>query len=91
MLPAYIQYGVGNPESVVAALMGVPRAAAPSIAAIYVEKNGPLKPETGNDFRSFLENRTPDTWSAALDKTKLAGRVSAEDFRQVWRDSQGLR
>lgn len=90
MLPAYIQYGVNTPSSVLASILGVPRQLSPRIAARYHEDNGAMKPEDGTKFRNFLETSTVEVWRDALAGTNLAGLVTAEDLRSVWRDAQGL-
>ncbi|TIR30034.1 MAG: hypothetical protein E5X64_16315 [Mesorhizobium sp.] len=90
MLPAYIQYGVNNPASVLASILGVPRQIAPRIAALYDERNGQLLPEDGVKFKNFLHKGPVELWRDAISGTRLAERVSAADLRNVWRDAQGL-
>lgn len=90
MLPAYIQYGVNSPGSVMAAMLGVPRQAASGVAAQYASKYGELRPDQGGQFRSFLETSPVEVWRDALSETKLGSLVSADDMRRVWRDAQGL-
>lgn len=90
MLPAYIQYGVNDPVSVLASIMGVPRQVAPQISALYGERHGALRPEDGEKFRTFLQTSPMELWRDAMAGTSLGDRVSAEDLRTVWRDAQGL-
>lgn len=90
MLPAYIQYGVNSPASVMASILGVPRQLATPIADIYHERNGALRPEDGTKFRQFLETSPVEMWSEAVSETTMAGAVSPEDLRTVWRDAQGI-
>jgi len=90
MLPAYIQYGVNDPVSVLASIMGVPRQVAPQISALYGERHGALRPEDGEKFRTFLQASPMELWRDAMAGTSLGDRVSAEDLRAVWRDAQGL-
>ncbi|HEY0013243.1 MAG TPA: DEAD/DEAH box helicase [Allosphingosinicella sp.] len=91
MLPAYIQYGVNDPGSVLASMFGVPRQAARGIAAQYAARNGDLHPGDNARFRSFLEESPVEVWADAMTGSRVEGLVSAEDLRQVWRDAQGLR
>jgi hypothetical protein len=91
MLPAYIQYGVNNPGSVLASMFGVPRQAAPGIAAQYAAQNGDLKPGDNARFRCFLESSATEVWRDAMAGSRVDGLVSPSDLRQVWRDAQGLR
>lgn len=90
MLPAYIQYGVNAPASVLASIMGVPRQVAPHISALYEERNGALRPEDGEKFKTYLQTGPIELWRDAVSGTALGSRVSAEDLRAVWRDAQGL-
>jgi hypothetical protein len=90
MLPAYIQYGVNTPASVLASILGVPRQLASRIAALYDERHGTLALTDGQKFKGFLEAGTVEMWKEAVDGTGLASLVSAEDLRMVWRNSQGL-
>jgi len=91
MLPAYIQYGVNTPGSVLASMFGVPRQAAPGMAAQYLESNGALKVGDNVRFREFLETSSVEVWRDALLGSRVDGLVSPSDMRQVWRDAQGLR
>jgi hypothetical protein len=91
LLPAYIQYGVNNPEALVASILGVPRSVASGVAAFYSEKNGPLKVEESVKFRQMLEASDKDFWESSISKTKLSGKVTGADMRYVWREAQGLR
>jgi len=91
MLPAYIQYGVNNTGSVLASMFGVPRQAAPGIAAQYTARNGDLKPRDNARFREFLESSPVEVWRDAMVGSRVEGLVSPSDLRQVWRDAQGLR
>lgn len=90
MLPAYIQYGVNSPASVMASILGVPRQLATSIAGLYHEANGALRPEDSAKFRHFLETSPVEIWRDAVKGTAMASSVSAEDLRSVWRDAQGI-
>lgn len=90
MLPAYIQYGVSDPVSVLASIMGIPRQLAPQIAALYGERNGTLRPEDGEKFKTFIQTGPVELWRDAIAGTTLGDRVSADDLRTVWRDAQGL-
>lgn len=91
MLPAYIQYGVNTPASVLAAMFGIPRQAAPGIAAQYAARNGAPKPGDNARFRAFLETSSVEVWRDAISGSRVDGLVSPADLRQVWRDAQGLR
>ncbi len=91
MLPAYIQYGVNSPASVMASILGVPRQLASRLADLYDEANGSLRPEDGAKFRAFLESSPVEVWRDAVTGTRIAELVSAEDLRSVWRDAQGIR
>lgn len=90
MLPAYIQYGVNSPASVMASILGVPRQLATPIANLYHEANGPLRTDDGAKFREFLVASSVEVWRDAVSGTAMAGAVSAEDLRSVWRDAQGI-
>lgn len=90
MLPAYIQYGVNSPASVMAAMLGVPRQAAHAVADQYVARHGALQPDQGARFRTFLETSPVEVWRDALADTRLGSLVSADDLHGVWRDAQGL-
>lgn len=90
MLPAYIQYGVNTPSSVLASILGIPRQLSSRIAAQYDKQNGALKPEDGRKFRNFLETSTVEVWRDALSGTNIDRLATAEDLRLVWRDAQGL-
>jgi hypothetical protein len=90
MLPAYIQYGVNTPSSVLASILGVPRQVASRIAELYDATNGVLKPEDGTKFRTFLETSPVEVWRDALSGTRIADLASPDDIRSVWRDAQGL-
>ncbi|ANL76413.1 DEAD/DEAH box type DNA/RNA helicase protein (plasmid) [Rhizobium phaseoli] len=90
MLPAYIQYGVSSPGSVIASILGIPRQLASGMAALYSEENGLLRPEDGSRFRAFLETSRVEVWREAIQGTRIADFVSADDLRLVWRDSQGI-
>lgn len=90
MLPAYIQYGVNSPASVMASILGVPRQLASRIADLYHEENGDLRPEDGAKFRNFLETSSVEIWRDAVTGTPMTDFVSAEDLRSVWRDAQGI-
>ncbi|MEC7951641.1 MAG: DEAD/DEAH box helicase [Pseudomonadota bacterium] len=91
MLPAYIQYGVNDPGAVLASLFGVPRQAAPGIAAQYAAQNGDLRPGDNARFRLFLENSPVEVWRDAMVGSRVENLVSPDDLRHVWRDAQGLR
>ncbi|MES0881806.1 DEAD/DEAH box helicase [Roseibium sp. SCP14] len=91
MLPAYIQYGVNNPASVLASVLGIPRQLAPRFADLYSERNGELQPEDGDRFKNFLQQGSVELWRDAISGSTLADRVSASDLRSVWRDAQGLK
>jgi hypothetical protein len=90
MLPAYIQYGVNSPASVMASILGVPRQLATPIAELYHEHNGALRPEDGTRFRQFLETSSVEMWRDAVSGTAMASAVSPDDLRSVWRDAQGI-
>lgn len=90
MLPAYIQYGVSTPEAALASLLSMPRPLAEQFGALYREKNGSLMPEDALKFKAFLEDSPTGAWSEVLGKSRLAGKVSADDARAVWRGMQGL-
>ncbi|MGM5028328.1 DEAD/DEAH box helicase [Tardiphaga sp. 862_B3_N4_1] len=90
MLPAYIQYGVNTPSSVLASILGVPRQVASRIAEQYDAANGAMTPEDGAKFRSFLETSPVEVWRDAVIDTKIASIASPDDLRTVWRDAQGL-
>jgi hypothetical protein len=91
MLPAYIQYGVNSPGSVMAAMLGVPRQVANGLAAQYTARHGAVQPDQGSQFRTFLETSPVEVWRDALSGTRLGAMVSADDLHGVWRDAQGLR
>ena len=91
MLPAYIQYGVNDPGAVLASMFGVPRQAAPGIAAQYAARNGNLQPGDNAHFRLFLENSPVEVWRDAMVGSRVENLVSPDDLRHVWRDAQGLR
>jgi helicase len=91
MLPAYIQYGVNDPGAVLASMFGVPRQAAPGIAAQFAARNGDLRPGDNARFRTFLEDSPVEVWRDAIAGSRVENLVSPDDLRQVWRDAQGLR
>ncbi|UIY40815.1 DEAD/DEAH box helicase [Methylobacterium radiotolerans] len=90
MLPSYIQYGVNTPEAVLAVLLGIPRAVSAGVAEAYTSKFGKVSPQDTRKFRSFMTASDDDFWESAIIKSKMAGRVRAEDLRAVWRAAQGL-
>jgi helicase len=90
VLPAYIQFGVPTPESVVCSLLGVPRGFAQAIGEIYVGRHGSLRPEDTSRLREFVEGAEVDIWSEAKSRSSFASDLDPADMRHVWRQMQGL-
>lgn len=79
-LPSYVYYGVNEDNAIALRLLGVPRAAAPHLAA-YMGQN--LRQPLTN-VRAQLRSMDESSWNQAL------GQQKGSIYRKVWRVMEGL-
>ena len=90
MLPAFIQYGVDSAEATLASLLGVPRQFSTPFADQYKTRHGDLQPDGAGVFREFVENADVGRWTGVVASSSLAGKITPEDARTVFRQMQGM-
>lgn len=86
-VPAMLYYGVGTPEAILMRMNGVPRVAAPGLAAQFLHAG----PSTGNDSailraRGFLLELGASDWQKSLPPGSV---MTGQDCRKVWQILSG--